>query len=77
MGYCAICGTHYDAQAHYCGDRGGDVLPVAGIERSHMPENELKETVKKADRAMLRILIVIGAMLVAAILLSILTSRLY
>lgn len=69
--FCPICKTYHDPNV-VCTDRTGELLRAAGIEPKPMNDKELKETVKKADRSMLIILVV----LLAAILLGVILSKL-
>jgi hypothetical protein len=69
MSFCPICGTHHDPNFP-CADRAGEVLRDAGIEPKPMPEKEFKETVKKANRNMVVILIFVLAVILLTVLLS-------
>ncbi len=76
MTFCPICGAHHDPNVP-CLDRAGELLRDAGTKRewSHMSEQELGETVKKANRVVAVILAILAALLGMAILLSQPTSR--
>ena len=69
--FCPICRT-WHAPDVLCTDRTTELLRAVGIEPKPENEKELKETIRKADRSMLIILILI----VAAILLGVLFSEL-
>ena len=69
MSFCPICGTHHDP-TFPCADRAGEVLRDAGIEAKPMAEKEFKETVKKADRSMIILVIVVAGLMLLALLLA-------
>lgn len=76
---CPKCGAHHDSNVP-CLDRTGELMRNAGIERkcSHVPDQELGETVetvKKSNRVVAVIFVILAGLLGVAIILSQLTSR--
>ena len=69
--FCPICKTYHDPNFS-CADRAGGILRAAGIEREPMSKEELKKTIKEANRSMLKVFLVI----LAAILLTVLIAKL-
>jgi hypothetical protein len=69
--FCPICKS-WHAPNVLCSDRTTELLRAAGIEPKPTNEKELKKTIKKADRSLLILLIVI----LAAFLLGVFLSKL-
>jgi predicted nucleic acid-binding Zn ribbon protein len=69
MSFCPVCGAHHDPKFP-CADRAGELLRDAGIEPKPIAEKELKKTIKKANRSMIVLLIVVLSLLILTILLS-------
>ena len=67
--FCPICRTYHDPDFS-CADRAGGILRAAGIERKPMSKEELKKTIKEADRSMLKLLLVILASLLLTVLIA-------
>ena len=72
MSYCSVCGAHHDPNLP-CFDRAGEILRDAGMVRpeSQMPVEELRKTVKQANRFVLIFVAILGgSILIAAVLLN-------
>ena len=70
MTFCPVCGAHHDPRAG-CFDRTAELTRDAGMEQpeSQMPAEELRKTVRQADRFMLIVLaILVGVIVLAAVL---------
>ncbi len=73
MSFCPVCGAHHDPKMP-CADRAGELLRDAGIERKPMAKKELQRTVKKANRSLVILLIVVLSLFPLTIILSHLKS---
>lgn len=69
MSFCPVCGAHHDPEMP-CADRAGELLRDAGIKPEPLDKKELKETIKKANRSLLVLLIAGLALFLLIILLS-------
>lgn len=67
MSFCPVCGAHHDPKVP-CADRAGEILPGAGIETEHMAEEELKETIRRANRGLAVIIISVAILFLAIII---------
>ncbi|HAM51849.1 MAG TPA: hypothetical protein DCP92_14620 [Nitrospiraceae bacterium] len=69
MSFCPVCGAHHDPKMP-CADRAGELLRDAGIEPRAMGKKELKTTIKKANRSMVIILILVLSFLLLTVLVA-------
>lgn len=60
MSFCPVCGAHHDPKMP-CADRAGELLRDVGVKAKPMAKKELKKTIKKANRGLVVILIVVLA----------------
>jgi uncharacterized membrane protein YvbJ len=59
MSFCPKCGAHHDPN-YPCADRAGEMMQDMGVERrSKMSKEEFKTLEKRADRSMLKILLIV------------------
>jgi len=59
MAFCPKCGAYHDPN-YPCTDRAGEMMQDMGVERrSKMSREEFKTLEKRADRSMLKILLII------------------
>ena len=71
MTFCPLCGAHHDSNVG-CADRTGEILRDAGIPRPEgkRPPEELRQVVKKADRFLLIVLAIVGAIIIGVVVKS-------
>jgi hypothetical protein len=74
MSFCPICGAHHDPTMP-CTDRAGEILRDTGIKSSPMPKNEFKKTVRKTNRIILIVFIILGVLFFLEVLLPLLISK--
>ncbi len=67
--FCPICATHHDPDFP-CADRAGEVLRDSGLEPKPMDEKEFQKTVKKADRSMFVVALVIVGLIILTVLIA-------
>jgi uncharacterized membrane protein YvbJ len=59
MTFCPKCGAHHDPN-YPCADRAGEMMQDMGVERrSKMSKEEFRILEKRADRSMLKILLIV------------------
>jgi lipoprotein NlpI len=73
VSFCPVCGAHHDPKMP-CADRASELLRDVGIEQKPMAKKELKSTIKKANRSLVVLLIVVLSLFLLTILLSYLKS---
>jgi predicted nucleic acid-binding Zn ribbon protein len=67
--FCPICGTHHDPEFP-CADRAGELLRESGLEPKPMDKGEFKKTVKRANRSMIILAIVVAGLILLTILIA-------
>ena len=75
MAYCAICGNDHSPDYH-CSGLVDEKLRGMGIESGHkMPRKEFRKLEKRANKYMLKLLLILTAIFILVITAGILISR--
>jgi predicted nucleic acid-binding Zn ribbon protein len=69
MSFCPVCGAHHDPEMP-CADRAGELLRNIGISPAPMGKKDLNKTIKKANRSLVVLLIVVLSLFLLSILIS-------
>ncbi len=68
MSFCPVCGAHHDPKIP-CADRAGELLRDAGIKPKPMGKKELQKNIKKANRGLMILIVLVLSLFAVAILL--------